>query len=161
MPRVRPELIQVVAAVIALTIGILVYLLDRPSTSVYLIPDGWSFGNGLPPVFGSIGAHVPTFAHTFAFILFSSALLEPWRWTAVAACAWWLIVGGLFEFGQSDRWAASIAARVPDWFAHVPLLDNVADYFTAGRFDPIDLASIVVGTVCAFAVIKLSHRYGR
>ena len=160
MPRVRPELIQVIAAVIALAIGILVYLLDRPSTSVYLIPDGWSFGDSIPPVFGAIGDHLPTLAHTFAFILFSSALLEPWRWAALAACTWWWIVGSLFEVGQSDRWAALIATQVPDWFADVPLLENVADYFVAGQFDPFDLVSIAVGTGCAFVVVKLSHRFG-
>jgi len=161
MPRARSELIQVVIAVIVLTIGVLVYLLDRPSTSVYLVPDSWSFGDSIAPVFGAIGNHLPTFAHTFAFTLFTSALLAPWRWSAVVACAGWWFVGSLFEVAQNDAWSAIIATRVPEWFADWPLLDNVAGYFVTGQFDLFDLASIGVATVCAFVVIRFSYRFGR
>ena len=158
MPRPRPETIQVIFAVIVLAIGVLVYLLDRPSTSAYLVPDSWKLGNGLAPVFGLIGYQLPTFAHTFAFALFTSALLEPWRWSAAAACAGWWAVGSLFEIAQRDAWATAIAVRVPAWFADWPLLDNVADYFVIGQFDWLDLVSIGAATLCAFAVIQLSHR---
>ena len=161
MPRARPALIQVVAAVIVLTIGVLVYWLDRPGASVYFIPDSWSRGANSPSTFGVIGNHLPTFAHTFAFILFTSAVLEPWRWSAIVACAWWYIVGSLFEMAQSDAWATAIAARVPGWFADWPLLDNVAGYFIAGQFDLLDLASIAAATVSAFVVIQLSYRLGQ
>ncbi len=160
MPRARPELIQLIVAVIVLTIGVLVYLLDRPSTSIYLVPDSWSFGDCIPPVFGAIGDHLPTFAHTFAFTLFTSVVLEPWRWSALAACGGWWIVGSLFEMAQSDAWSAAIATRVPEWFADWPLLDNVADYFVVGQFDAIDLASIGAATICAFIVIRISYRFG-
>jgi len=34
----------------------------------------------------------------------------------------------------------------------------VADYFFIGQFDWLDLVSIGVATVCAFIVIRLSHR---
>jgi len=160
MPHIRPVIIQVIAAVIVLLIGILVYLLDRPGTSVYFIPNSWSFGEGIPPIFGAIGDHLPTFSHTFAFILFTSAVLEPWRWSAVVACAWWWFIGSLFEIAQTDAWAMAIASRVPGWFAEWPLLDNVADYFLVGYFDLMDLVSIAVATICAFIVIQLSYRYG-
>lgn len=158
MSRAKPELIQFIAGVIVLSIGVFVYLLDRPSTSVYFVPDSWSFGAGIPPVFGAIGSYLPTFAHTFAFILFTSALLEPWKWSAAAACAWWWLVDSLFEIAQSDAWAAGIASRVPGWFADWPLLNNVADYFIAGQFDLRDLASISAATGCAFVVTRISHR---
>jgi len=158
MPRSRPATIQIIFAVLVLTIGVLVYLLDRPSTSAYLVPDSWELGKGLPPVFGLIGYQLPTFAHTFAFTLLTSALLEPWRWSAAAACAGWWAVGSLFEIAQRDAWATAIAARVPAWFADWPLLDNVADYFVVGQFDWLDLVSICAATVCALIVIQLSHR---
>jgi len=161
MPRARPELIQVIAGVIVLTIGVLVYLLDRPTTSVYLIPAGWSIGAQWPPVFGVIGNHLPTFAHTFAFILFTSALLAPWRGSAFTACAGWWFIASVFEIAQSAAWSAAIAARVPPWFADWPLLDNVAGYFVAGRFDGLDLVSIALATVCAFGVIRLAQQRGR
>ncbi|HJP37776.1 MAG: hypothetical protein QF483_07885 [Gammaproteobacteria bacterium] len=163
MSRARPAFIQVSAAVIVLLLGILVYLLDRPDASVYLIPTGWTFGTGLPPVFGGAGDYLPTFAHTFAFALFTSALLEPWRWSGVTACMGWWVVGSLFEVAQSDALAAGIAERVPGWFADWPLLDNVAGYFMAGHFDFLDLVSIGIGAVSALAVIRLSRsrRTGR
>ena len=160
MLRDRPALFQVIVAVIVLMIGVLVYLLDRPSASVYFIPNSWSLGANSPSIFGAIGDHLPTFAHTFAFILFTSAVLEPWRWSAVVACAWWGVVGSLFEIAQSDAWAPAIAARVPGWFADWPLLDNVADYFIVGHFDLLDLASIAAATLCAFLMIQLSYRLG-
>ena len=159
MLRARSVTIQVIAAVIVLMIGVLVYLLDRPSTSVYLIPDSWSFGDSIPPVFGAIGAHLPTFAHTFGFILLTSALLEPWRWSAITACAGWWLVGSLFEIAQSDAWAPMVVSTVPDWFADWPLLDNVAVYFNAGQFDLYDLVSISIATVFAYVVIRLANRY--
>ena len=151
-------MIQFIVALMALAIGVLVYLLDRPGTSVYLIPDGWSPGGGVAPVFGELGGFLPTFAHTFAFTLFTSALLEPWRWAAVVACAAWWFVDSLFEIAQSDAWSGVIAAHVPVWFADWPLLDNVAGYFVGGHFDWRDLVSISVATVSAFIVIRLSHR---
>ena len=90
MPQPRPATLQVIFAVLVLAIGVFVYLLDRPSTSVYLVPDSWELGKSLPPVFGAIGDQLPTFAHTFAFTLLTSAVLEPWRWSAVIACSgWW------------------------------------------------------------------------
>jgi hypothetical protein len=158
MPQPRPATLQVIFAVLVLAIGVFVYLLDRPSTSVYLVPDSWELGNSLPSVFGAIGDQLPTFAHTFAFTLLTSAALEPWRWSAVIACSGWWAIASLFEIAQSDAWAGVIAARVPGWFADWPLLDNVADYFVGGRFDWLDLMSIGAATLCAFAVIQLSHR---
>jgi len=158
MSRARPAAIQLITAVIVLVIGVLVYLLDRPSTSVYLIPDSWSPGDSVAPIFGVLGGSLPTFAHTCAFTLFTSALLEPWRWSATVACAAWWIMGSLFEFAQTDAWSAVIAARVPGWFADWPLLDNVADYFVGGHFDWLDLASICAATLGALIVIRLSHR---
>ena len=155
----RPQLIQFMVGLIVLSIGVLVYLLDRPSTSVYLLPDSWSFGQGIAPVFGGLGDHLPTFAHTFAFILFTSAVLEPWRWSAAAACIGWWGLASLFEIAQSDTWSAAIASRVPDWFADWPVLDNVAVYFVYGYFDLWDLSSIALAAVCAWLTIGLTHRF--
>lgn len=157
--RAKPVVIQVAAALIALVVGVLVYLLDRPSTSIYLVPNSWSFGDSVvPPVFGVIGNHVPTFVHTFSFTLLTSALLTPWRWSAVTACLLWWLIGSGFEIAQRDAWAKVIAEQVPDWFAEWPLLNNVAGYFSAGRFDAIDLLSISLASLSAYVVIRLSTR---
>ncbi len=158
--RAKPGQIQFTVGIIVLAVGVLVYLLDRPSTSVYFVPNSWSFGDSESSVFGAIGNQLPTFAHTFAFILFTSALLRPWQGSTFVACAGWWLIASVFEIAQRDEWAGAIAGRVPDWFADWPLLENVAGYFIGGRFDLIDLLSISLATVCAFMVIQLSGRYG-
>ena len=154
----RPQVIQIATGLLVLTIGVLVYLLDRPSTSVYLVPDSWTFGRQFPSVFGLIGQQLPTFAHTFAFSLFTCAVLEPWRGAAPAACTGWWVFGSLFELAQRDAWSAVIAAWVPAWFADWPVLDNVTNYFVNGRYDPRDMVSIALAAICAWGVIVLTHR---
>jgi hypothetical protein len=156
--RIRAEWLQFYAAVAVLTIGVLVYLLDRPSNSVYFVPDSWSMADNSSPIFGAVGRYLPTFAHTFAFILFTTAILVPTRKAAAGICVGWLLVESLFEIGQADAIAAKIASTVPDWFSDWPLLDNVADYFVAGRFDPVDLVSIILAAGAAYLTILYSTR---
>jgi hypothetical protein len=168
--RIKPEWLQFFAAVAVLSIGIFVYLLDRPSSSVYFVPDSWSaeawtpeswtMGNGTSSVFGSIGRYLPTFAHTFAFILFTTAVLVPTRRAALGICLGWLIVESLFEVAQSDALSAKIAGNVPAWFSDWPLLDNVAAYFLTGRFDPLDLVSIIISAGAAYLTFMYYTRRG-
>jgi hypothetical protein len=159
--RIKPEWLQIYAAVAVLAAGVLVYLLDRPSSSVYFVPDSWSMADRTPRIFGSIGRYLPTFAHTFAFILFTTAVMAPvGRKAALGICAAWLAVESLFELGQIDAVAASIASRVPAWFADWPLLENIAGYFTTGRFDPLDLVSIFIAATAAYLLILFSTRRG-
>jgi hypothetical protein len=143
-----------------LTAGVLVYLLDRPSGSVYFMPDSWSIADRTPAMFGALGRYLPTFAHTFAFILFTSVVLSPTRRAALGICVAWVVVESLFEIAQRDIIAAKIAANVPAWFADWPLLDNVADYFVAGRFDPLDLVSIMIAAGAAYLTMIYSTRRG-
>jgi hypothetical protein len=158
--RIKPEGLQIFAAVAVLTIGVFVYLLDRPSGSTYFVPDAWSLANDTPSIFGTIGRHLPTFAHTFAFILFTTAVMAPTRKAAAGICVAWLIVESTFEMAQSDAISTKIAANVPDWFSDWPIFDNVAAYFVAGRFDPLDLISIIVAAGAAFLMIMYSTRRG-
>ena len=75
--RMKPEWLQFYAAIAVLVVGVLIYLLDRPSSSVYFVPDSWSMADRTPRIFGTIGRYLPTFAHTFAFILFTTAVMAP------------------------------------------------------------------------------------
>ena len=158
MFQLRPAVWQALAGLIVLALGVFVYLLDRPPGSVYLLPDDWMFGDGTRGSFGQLGWYLPTFTHTFAFSLFTSAVLEPWRWSGLAACTGWWLTASLFEIAQGDTWSAVIADAVPEWFSDWPVLDNLADYFSAGRLDPGDLLSIALGSVCAGLVVVLSRR---
>ncbi len=156
--RIKPEWVQFYAAAGVLTAGVLVYLLDRPSNSLYFVPDSWSISDRTPAIFGAIGRYLPTFAHTFAFILLTTAVMAPTRKAALGICAAWLSVESLFELAQSDAISANIARNVPAWFSDWPLLDNVAVYFVNGRFDPLDLVSIAVATGAAYLTMLYSTR---
>ena len=158
--RTKPEWIQFSAAVIALTVGILVYLLDRPADTVYFVPDWWLLADFTPALFGSFGQYLPTFSHTFAFILLTTAVIAPHRKAAIVACAGWLVVNSFFEIAQRDDLAANIVRYLPGWFAEWPLLDNVAAYFLVGRFDPLDLVSIFAAAIAAYVLVLYSTRRG-
>lgn len=143
-----------------MAVGILVYLLDRPGSAVYFLPDWWSLVEFTPSFFGPLGQYLPTFSHTFAFILLTTAVIAPHRRAAFVICAGWLIVDSFFEIAQRDDLAVNIVSYLPDWFADWPLLDNVASYFLVGRFDPFDLVSIFAAGIAAFLLILYSTRRG-
>jgi len=146
----------------ALGLGVLLYLLDRPAGRTYFIPqflaealqpDG---GTGL---FGALGQQLPTFLHTFALCLLTAALLRVgWR-GALGICGGWLLIDAAFEIGQHQRIAPVLARWTPDWFTHIPVLDNTASYFLHGRFDPLDLLSIFLGAAAAFVLILVTRRF--
>lgn len=136
----------------ALALGTLVYLLDRPAASVYLLPNAMSLARGHHPWFGMFGGHLPEFVHVYAFILLTLAV-SPWPARVVPICFFWWAVDSLFEIGQHPAIAPHIAATLPAWFQHIPILDNTANYFLLGTFDPGDLAAIVLGTLAAYLTI--------
>jgi len=154
----KPEWVQAGWAVTVLALGILVYMLDRPSASVYFVPDTWIFSAATPSLFGTLGSYLPTFTHVFAFILLTAAVLRTPLRSPFAICAIWFSIEALFEVAQMDAIADVIDSIVPLWFEDWPLLDNVAGYFVAGRFDPLDIASLALGAAAAYAAIQYSIR---
>ncbi len=146
--------LQVMLAAILLMIGLLVYLFDRPADQIYFVPDWWTFTADTDQVFGSIGDNLPTFIHVVVFILISSALLSPWRSSIVSICFLWFGIDSLFELAQHDAVATLIADMVPNWFHGVIILENTANYFLAGTFDPLDLISIALGSFSAYLMIR-------
>ena len=139
----------------SLALGALVYMLDRPAATVYLLPHALSFA-GPHRWFGVLGGHLPEFIHVYGFILLTVALgLSPRR--VVPICAFWWVVDSLFEIAQHPAIAPHLAAWLPNWFQHLPILDHTADYFLHGTFDPGDLVAIVLGTLVAYVTIRLIH----
>lgn len=137
---------------VALTLGLLVYLFARPPGSAYLLPAGWNLTGLLAPGFAAIGNQLPSFVHTLAFSLLTFLCLAPARHAALLGASAWLTINALFEFGQMPAAARWIAAHTPEWFASVPVLENIPDYFLAGTFDYLDLAAIGAGAVSAYLV---------
>ena len=63
-------------------------------------------------------------------------------------CLAWLTIDVLFELGQGFN--NTIILYIPDWFSDVLFLENTKDYLLHGRFDYLDLISIVVGSSVAY-----------
>ncbi|WP_455221312.1 hypothetical protein [Kaarinaea lacus] len=159
----RPELVTVIVAMLVFLIGVLVYSIDRQPAQVYFMSDWMSLGDGKGSVFGILGQHLPTFVHVYTFILLTMALVVPadrYRKYLLPVCLGWFALDSLFEIAQLDAIGRKIADWVPDWFAHVPFLENTASYFIVGTFDVLDLLSIALGTLAAYltmrAIIKRS-----
>ena len=145
-------------AVLAMVLGVVVYLLDRQADLVYFMSDWMALGDGQNSAFGLLGQHLPTFVHVYSFILLTMALVVPedrYNKLLLPVCLGWIVVDSLFEIAQLDSIAHSIAGWVPGWFANVPFLENTANYFIVGTFDTLDLLSIGLGTLAAYATIHM------
>ena len=155
----RPQQIQLAGAATIFFLGVLVYLFDRPAAEIYFVPDWWVPAEGVAGLFGTLGRHLPTFAHVYAFALITVAVTGARSRMALMICAGWFMLEAVFEITQLDAIATQIAAVVPAWFASVPLFDTVAGYFVNGRFDPLDLLSIAFGALAAYATVRLSFNW--
>jgi len=149
---------QIIIGLVALFIGSLVYLIDRPSDKTYLVYNiaNISFYNTLPNLFGLIGNSLPAFIHVFSFILITAGLIFCNKRWYLIICLSWFLVDSAFELGQKfNTWSSSI---IPNWFAGIPFLENTENYFLQGTFDLIDLAAIAFGTVIAYFVISATSK---
>jgi hypothetical protein len=139
-------------AVVMLSVGILIYALDRAGTT-YFVPT-WLAREAGPAVFGTLGAHLPTFIHPFAFVLITAVALRPWPRLLPAICVGWFVIESAFEFGQRAPLGERIAAMTPAWFADLPVLEAVPAYFARGTFDPLDILSIGLGVIGGYLVVR-------
>lgn len=152
----RSEVSLLVLALLLLTSGIAIYLLDRGGAVLFL-PD-WAADHTRPALFGSLGDHLPTFVHPLAFILITAAILRPWPKLLPGICATWFVIECLFEVGQLAMPGGRIAAAVPAWFDDVPVLEVTANYFIRGTYDVLDLVSIGLGAAIAYPIIRFIQR---
>ena len=153
-----PLLGQLVAAAIALAVGVAVYLLDRNPGSVYFMTHWMVPDERVGTSFGAIGNYLPTFVHVYAFILLTVVFTAATRAHALAICLFWLAIDSLFEFAQMPVIAQRIAGSISGWFGGIPFLENTSAYFLAGTFDLLDLCSIAAGALAAYVTIVISNR---
>ena len=149
----QAAILQIILAVAALTVGVLVYLFDRHPERIYFIPRWLADAVKGDSFFGMMGNHVPTFVHVYAFILLTMAVIVPiqqYRRYLMPVCVFWFSLDSLFEIAQLDATAHFIAAHVPAWFDGIPFLENTANYFLTSTFDGLDLVSIGAGALAAF-----------
>lgn len=143
--------------VLALAIGVLVYLTDRDPAHAAWIPPAWSVSG--PALFGAVGSWLPSLTHAFAFSLFTAAVAGS-RPTAPAygACVLWWAVDSAFELAQAPGLSGPITSAMAATPAPAWLTDPVSSYLMRGHFDWADLLAIAAGAVAAGAVL---HRLQR
>lgn len=140
---------QVAIAVGALAVGVVIYLTQRSGADVYLLPDSWQ---AVLPI-STLGNHLPSFLHAFAFAVLTAVVLTPWRGAVLFSCLLWVAINSLFEIGQIDAVAVRIAQYSPAWFSDWPVLENIDGYFLNGTFDPVDIGFVALGAVAAYLML--------
>jgi hypothetical protein len=142
---------QIFVGLIALFVGLTVYLIDRSPEQtyfIYKIDSAISLHHVFPTLFGPLGKILPAFVHVFSFALLTAGILACNKRGCVVACIVWLSVDVAFELGQKfGVWTSNL---VPSWFEGIPLLENTGNYFMSGTFDFIDLTAIAAGSLVAY-----------
>ena len=150
----RVHIVLIAVGFAFLLVGTLVYLTDRPPESTYFVnrsPVPVHFTNTFPHLFCAIGFYFPSFVHVLSFSLMTAGILACGKTGGLAVCLGWFTIDGLFELGQ--RYGSSAAAYVPGWFKGIPFLENTANYFRLGTFDPLDIVAAAAGALAAYLVI--------
>lgn len=138
-------------ATLALALGLLLYLLDRPAGHAALIPAAWSLAGGAT-VFGAAAAWLPSLLHAFAFSLLTAVTLPRTATAAAGSAALWWSLGLAFEVVQHPALAGPLAAALDS----VPCLQALGRYALHGRFDPADIAALTAGACAAAGLLILT-----
>ena len=151
--------VQLLIGLGGLSLGTLVYLIDRPPEATYFIHFSRikvSLYGILPNVFGAIGNSLPDFLHVFSFILLTAGLLSWQKRGSIVICLGWFSIDFIFELFQKFN---TLPLRIiPEWFKGIPFLENTENYFTQGTFDLLDLIAISLGTVTAYFVLLATNK---
>lgn len=140
-------------AIVVLMLAFCVYALDRTRGSAYLWPPSWNPFDGHSRQLGTLGDSLPSFAHAFAFSVFSCLLIPARRLPCGLACFSWTLVDGLFEIFQLRSLAEPVAAYLQNLHLRLPIVDHVGPYLLHGSFDPWDLFASSLGALSAFFML--------
>ena len=151
------ETLLVATGCIALSTGLAVYLADRHGTQAGLAPVLAGVVAG--PIFGPLGEWLPSGVHTFAFSLFTAAVLRPGAAPRRVACAAWCAVNLAFEIGQHAAFKPHWAAAQHTVAGASPIARPVLRYLMAGTFDAGDVAAILLGALAASLLLQfVNHK---
>jgi len=157
--KVGRQWLRFILGILALIIGSLVYLLDRPADSSLLIDQSISLFDKHSLLFGTIGQHLPTFSHPFAFILITAALMNSVKKASYfSICFTWLAIDSVFEIAQKETINQYLATYIPSLFTNLPLMSHLQNYFINGHYDPLDLFSILMGVIAAYIVLLTTEK---
>ena len=152
----RRSAILAAIGALAIALGVIVYLTDRDTSNSALIPSvAWLAGYNL---FGVLAGWLPSFVHTFAFSLFTVAVLPQRSVPRYGACFVWFAVNMAFEIGQHPQVSVRLAEALQGGLGVLPFSGSFANYFLHGTFDPGDIVAALLGAVTAGVVLRLMHR---
>ena len=136
-------------------VGLLVYWMDRDTSRVALIPTvPWLAHRH---AFGVLGGWLPSLVHTFAFGLFTAAVLPERAAPRYGACVAWFVVNAVFEIGQHPQISAPLAGLLRGDLGGLPLTHALANYFVHGTFDLGDIVAALLGAAAAGVVLRTLH----
>ena len=141
---------------VALVVGTMVYLTDRPPKTAYFIRvlfRNLSFYSGSPSHFGYIGYNLPAFIHVFSFSLFSAGVNRKAREWKLINCFSWFLLNTIFKIGQ--KFPVEAVRCIPKWFNKIPFLENTGNFFRYGTFDLWDIVAFAIGALAAFICLTL------
>jgi hypothetical protein len=106
--------------------------------------------------FRVITGSIPTFCHTFSFVIFTSIFLPETRVSYTLNLVVWIYIESVLELLQSD---VCSGYRLTSKIAGIMLCnENCQGYFVLGTFDKIDLLSILAGGALAYSYLAFSRR---
>ena len=147
--------VSILVAVLVLAGGCVFYLLERPTLLAFHGFDVLPYRSldtqdvGFP-----VGA-LPSFLHTFAFILLFASLFPYSQLTFITITVFWILVEVLFEFLQKE----TSFVRSLSEFASAVFPDGFQVLF-AGTFDLLDVAAIFLGGAAAYAFLQIRRKEG-
>ena len=151
----RIDLQQALLAIIALLSGIFVYLFVRPPASVYFVagflqPLNITFAPGF-----WFAEQLPSFLHTYAFILLTYVVVGIKSQKALyASITLWLFLELLFELGQMPSVAVILVSLTPEWFSSFYVLELIDGFFINGTYDALDVLAILLAALAAWWTVR-------
>jgi hypothetical protein len=117
LPKINQHKLAFVAiASLIFASGVLVYVFDRLPQHIYFLSGVLDHPLSKNPMFGLIGWSLPSFAHVYAFIIFTVIFFPPTQKVYITITLFWLTIDCAFEFAQRPDIAKVVATEVPDWF---------------------------------------------
>ena len=157
MKSLKINKLQFILGFIFLLAGTLEYLFSRPPGSAYFLNPFHSIVLSLHDKinpFGGLGFLAPDFFHPLAFALMCMALLPDTVKNRAFICLAWFTINASLELAQ--KFGSTLAEYLPQWIEKIPVLENLADYLSRGRFDKYDVLAITGGILTAFLIGQLT-----
>jgi hypothetical protein len=148
--------VLVATGLLAIAVGLLVYLADRDPSHAALIPAVAALAGS--SLFGVLGQWMPSFVHPFAFSLFTAATYPSRASAGYSACVAWWAVNVVFEVVQYPGINRAVAQAAEGIFGRVWPARLLSNYVLRGAFDVGDLIAATAGAMAAAAVLYLVHR---